>query len=62
MNQGLQESQESKIKYEIMNYKSLFIDISKLMLDCQQALQRETELKEDVDGLHFTLAVSFCSK
>lgn len=28
------------------------------MLDCQQLLKRETELKEDVDSLHYTLAVS----
>ena len=41
-----------------MNYRTLYIDISKLMLDCQQSMQRETELKEDVDSLHYTLAVS----
>ena len=58
LNQGIQESQVNKIKCEIMNYKKLHIDLAKLMLDCQQALQRETELKEDVDNLHLLYTVS----
>lgn len=54
----MQESQESKIKFEINNYKKLYIDINIMMLSCQQSMQREQELKEDVDNLHYRLAVS----